>query len=230
MQAFVFFVIFRGESVAGYASRSYVYQWENVLKLKSCVRAVVAAIALTLQCAAALAQFNPLSLAGKVVSTAMDARTKSEVANDGEIAAGANKRLLDDKRAEWKGVSLLVFAQQVVLAGAVQSDEAKILVADVVRRDQKIRSLVNELNVIRKEGDDGSLIKDKTVDTKIDAVLTATKGISSVNLRWKTVNGGVVLMGVAQSAQEAKLAVAKIRALDGVKSVKSHLRVVAPKK
>jgi osmotically-inducible protein OsmY len=160
----------------------------------------------------------------------MDVRTKAEVANDTEISAGANKRLLDDKHAEWKGVSLLVFAQHVVLAGAVQSDEAKKLVAGVVKQDQRIRSLVNELVVIRKVGDDGSLIKDKTTDTKIDAVLTATKGIGSVNMRWKTVNGNVVLMGVAQSKDEANLVTLKVRELDGVKSVKSHLRVVVPKK
>ena len=176
------------------------------------------------------AQFNPLTLAGKVVSTAMDARSKSEVANDTEIAAGANKRLLDDKKAEWKGVTLLVFAQHVVLAGAVQSDESKKHVAEVVRQDKRVRSLVNELVVIRKEGDDGSMLKDTTIDTKIDAVLTAAHGISSVNMRWKSVNGNVVLMGVAQSAEEARLALSKIRALDGVKGVKSHLRIVAAKK
>ncbi len=196
---------------------------------KLCVKAALFAV-LWLAVTAAPAQFNPLTLAGKVVSTAMDARSKSEVTNDTEIAAGANKRLLDDVKAEWKGVTLLVFAQHVVLAGAVQSDDAKKRVADVVRQDKRVRSLVNELVVVRKEGDDGSLLKDKTIETKVDAVLTATQGISSVNMRWKCVNGNVVLMGVAQSADEAKLAQSKIRALDGVKGLKSHLRVVAAKK
>ncbi len=63
----------------------------------------------------------------------------------------------------------------------------------------------------------------------LGAALAAAKGISSVNMRWKSVNGNVVLMGVAQSKDEAQLAIAKIKELDGVKSVKSHLRVV-PKK
>lgn len=176
------------------------------------------------------AQFNPLTLAGKVVSTAMDVRSKSEVTNDTEIAAGASKRLLDDPRAEWKGVTLLVFAQHAVLTGAVQTADVKKRVAELVAQDKRIRSLHNELVVIQKPGDDGSFIKDKTIDTKIDAALTAAQGISSVNMRWKTVNGRVVLMGVAQSNDEAKLAVSKIRGLDGVSSVKSLLRVVTPKK
>jgi osmotically-inducible protein OsmY len=200
------------------------------LKTSCCAGIVFAGIAISLQMGVAQAQFNPLTIVGKVVSTAIDVRTKSEVAADTEISAGANKRLLDDKKAEWKGVTLLIFAQHVVIAGAVQSDDAKKLVAEIVKQDQRIRSLANELVVIRKEGDDGSLVKNTTIDTKIDAVLTATKGIGSVNMRWKTVNGGVILMGVAQSKDEAALALSKIRELDGVKSVKSHLRVVAPKK
>ena len=187
--------------------------------------ALLAAAGLLLAAVAA-AQVKPLSIIGNVVATAFDQRTKTEVANDAEIAAGANKRLVEDKQAEWKGVTLLVFAQHVVLAGSVQSDEAKKKVAEVVKQDRRISSLVNELVVVRKAGDDGSMVKDTAIDTKINAALTSTKGIGSVNMRWKTVNGNVVLMGVALSKEEAKTAVAKIRELDGVKSVKSFLRVV----
>ena len=189
----------------------------------------VALLACALASSPAHAQFNPLSIIGRAITTTMDMRTKDEVANDVEISTSANKRLLEDKRAEWSGVSLLVFAQHVVLAGAVKSDEAKKIVEEVVKKDRRIRSLRNELAVIRKPGDEGSLIGDTATDTKIDAVLTAAKGISSVNMRWKAVNGRVVLMGVAQSKDEADLAVSKIKELDGVKGVKSHLRVV-PKK
>ena len=56
-----------------------------------------------------------------------------------------------------------------------------------------------------------------------------SKGIASVNMRWKSVAGYVVLMGVAQSAGEAALAQSKIRGIDGVKSLKSDLRIVTKK-
>lgn len=83
------------------------------------MRAGALALSLALSAQAAHAQFNPLSIVGRAVSTAMDVRTKAEVAADAEIGAGASKRLLDEKRAEWSGVTVLVFAQHVVLAGAV---------------------------------------------------------------------------------------------------------------
>lgn len=133
--------------------------------------------------------------------------------------------MLADQRAEWKGVSVLLFAQHTVLAGSVKNAETKQRVQEIVARDKRIRSLKNELRVAA----DTSLIGDTVIEEKINAVLTVTKGIASVNMRWKSVAGHVVLMGVAQSAGEATLARSKIRSLDGVKSLTSHLRIVAKK-
>jgi hyperosmotically inducible protein len=189
-------------------------------------------LVLLLPCLAGTARaqlVNPLSLIGKAVTTAADARTKDEVKNDISISADASKRLLDDKQAEWKGVTLLVFAQHVVLSGAVKSEAAKKRVAEVVKQDKRVRSLANELVVIKKEGDDGSMVGDKVLEEKVNAALTTTKGIGSINMRWNSVNGQVVIMGIARSRQEAALALKEARSVQGVKSVKSHLRVVEAK-
>ena len=63
------------------------------------------------------------------------------------------------------------------------------------------------------------------VDKKIDLTLTATQGVSSVNMRWKVLGPRVVLMGIAKTPAEASLAVAKIKSIDGVKTVANYLRV-----
>lgn len=174
----------------------------------------------------ASAQFNPFSAVGKVVTTSMDARTKAEVQADTEIAAGISRRLLEDKKSEWAGVSALVFARHVVLAGAVKSAEVKARVEAVANRDPKIRSFKSELVV-----GSGSLARDTALEAEINAVLTAASGVHSVNMRWSATGGVVTLMGVALSQQEANAAGAKIRGVKGVKQLRSHLRVVAaPKK
>lgn len=178
--------------------------------------------ALLLHAGAAWPQLNPFSAIGRVVSTSLDVRTKAEVAADTEIAAGVSKRLLDDKKSAWAGVTTLVFAQHVVLAGAVRSAEARRRVEEVARRDARIRSLRNELLV----GDVGSLARDTALEAEINASLTSAKGVSSVNMRWCATGGTVVLMGVAQSQQEANAAVAKIRTIKGARSIRSLLRVV----
>jgi osmotically-inducible protein OsmY len=172
------------------------------------------------------AQVNPLGVVARVVTTTMDVRTKAEVTADAEISAGISKRLLDDKKSEWAGVSALVFARHVVLAGAVKSEEVRKRVEEVAKRDAKIRSLKNELRV----GDVGKLVNDTKLDAEINAKLTAAKGVGSVNMRWKTTGGRTVVMGVAQSQQEAGLALRTIRAVKGVTAVASQLRVVAAKK
>ena len=174
----------------------------------------------------AVAQVNPLSALGRVVSTTMDARTKNEVAADTEIGAAASKQLLEDKSAEWAGVTVLVFQRHVVLAGAVKTGDVKQRVEDLVRKDRRIKSLTNELMV----GNLGSLARDTALEAQINAALTAASGVSSVNMRWCATGGHVVLIGVAQSAREASLAQSKVRGVSGVKSLRSHLRVVARKK
>ena len=189
------------------------------------LRAGALALSLALSAQAAHAQFNPLSIVGRAVSTAMDVRTKAEVAADAEIGAGASKRLLDNKHAEWSGVTVLVFAQHVVLAGAVKNPEARKIVVDVVRQDRRIRSLRNELLT----GDIGSLVRDTALEAEINATLTAAPGVSSVNMRWCATGGNVVLMGVAGSKEESAIALHKARGIKSVKSVKAHLRIVPPK-
>jgi len=169
---------------------------------------------------------NPLSILGRVVTTSMDVRSKAEVTADTEIGAGASKRLLDDKKAEWAGVSVLVFAQHVVLAGAVKTDAVKKRVAELVQQDKRIRSLKNELLV----GNVASMARDTALEAEINASLTAAKGVSSVNMRWCATGGHVVIMGVAQSQQESNLALQKIRGIKGVRDVKAQLRIVPAKK
>ena len=169
---------------------------------------------------------NPFSILGRAVTTTMDRRTKAEVTADTEVSAGASKRLLDDKKAEWAGVTVLIFAQHVVLAGAVKTDAVKKRVEELVKQDKRIRSLKNELLV----RDIGSLARDTALEAEINAKLTAAKGISSVNMRWCATGGHVVLMGVAQSQHEADAVLRIVRPVKGVKALVSHLRVVPPKK
>ena len=119
-------------------------------------KALAGALAVVLCLAGPAWAQNPFSILGKVVTTSMDVRSKSEVATDTEIAAAASKRLLDDKQSEWKGVTLLVFAQHAVIAGAVTSGAVKSRVEAMVKQDKRIRSLKNELSV----GDTGSFARE----------------------------------------------------------------------
>lgn len=162
----------------------------------------------------------------KVINAAIDARTAAEIADDNAISAKANARLLDHDDADWASISILIFARHVVLTGAVETRAQKTLVEKVVGEDKKIRSLHNEIVVTTKDAEDGDLVDDTVIQTKIDAALTTTSGINSVNMRWSSVSGRVIIMGIARSKAERSSAIALIKGVKGVKSVKSYLRIV----
>lgn len=189
--------------------------------MKSTIRTAFAICCLA--CAAQAQAFDPITSAiSKGVATAMDVRSKDDVKADVEIDAAVTKKLADHKGDDFKDVTLLVFARHGVLVGYAKSEELRRKAEELAKGDKRFRSLTNDIVVGSAAGGTaGNLLLDK----KIDLTLTATQGVSSVNMRWKVYGGQVFLMGVAASRVEADLAVKKIKGLDGVKNVRSSLRI-----
>jgi len=170
----------------------------------------------------AIAQDPVTGIVSRVVGTALDARSRQEVENDIAIDSSLIKRLLENKGDDLKDVSTLVFAQHLVLAGSVKTAAHKQVAEKLAAQDKRIRSIKNDLLI---GGDTGSMVSNLVIDKKIGLTLTATKGVNSVNMRWKVLGSRVVLMGIAKTQAEASLAIAKIKSIDGVKTVASFLRV-----
>jgi len=168
--------------------------------------------------------FDPIASAlGKGVSTAIDVRTKEEVKEDIAIDIAVTKMFAEQKGDQFKNISLLVFAQHGVLTGFAASADARRNAEQLMKGEKRLRSLTNKIIV---GADNGSFGSNLVLDKKIDFKLTATKGVSSVNMRWKVYGGDVFLMGIAQSRKEANLAVEAIKELEGVKTIHSSLRIV----
>lgn len=167
--------------------------------------------------------FDPVtSVIGKGISTALDVRSKDDVKFDVEADASITKKLAENKGDDFKNVSILVFARHGVLVGYAPNDEARRRAEALAKSEKRLRSLKNEIQVGKAGGSFGS---NAYLDKKIDLALTAAKGVSSVNLRWKVYGDVVFLAGLAQSDAEAKLAMKTVRGLDGVKKVYSSLRI-----
>ena len=167
--------------------------------------------------------FDPITgVISKGISTALDVRSKDDVKVDVEVDAAITKKLVDNKGDEFKDVSILVFARHGVLVGYAPSDDARRKAETLAKAEKRLRSLKNEIQVGKAGGSFGA---NAVLDKKIDLSLTAAKGVSSVNMRWKVYGDVVFLAGLAQSDAEAKLAVKTIRGLDGVKTVRSSLRI-----
>lgn len=167
--------------------------------------------------------FDPITSAlSKGIATAMDVRSMDDVKADVEIDAEISKKLAERKGDDFKNISLLVFARHGVLVGFARDEGVKRQAEELARAEKRLRSLKNDIRIGQAGG---SLGANAVLDKKIDLALTATKGVSSVNMRWKVHGGDVFLAGIAQSAAEASLAVKTVKEVSGVKAVHSSLRV-----
>ena len=173
--------------------------------------------------APAQAVIDPITSAlSKGVAVAMDIRSTDDVAADVEIDTDLSKKLSDTGSEEFEHIAVLVFARQVVLVGFAKSDAVRRKAVALTARHKLARNFKNDIVV---GSTDGGLLGNLWLDKKIDLALTATEGVRSVNMRWKVYGGHVFLMGVAQSKTEAALAIKTIQGLDGVKTVRSSLRI-----
>lgn len=167
--------------------------------------------------------FDPITGAiSKGIATAMDVRSKDEVKADVEIDAAVTRKLLDQKGDDLKNVSFLVFARHGALVGFARNDEARRKAEDLARSEKRLRSLKTDIVIGTVAG---SMVGNAMLDKKIDLKLTTTKGVGSVNMRWKVYGGDVFLTGVALSKAEADLAIKAIKSLDGVKTIHSSLHI-----
>lgn len=188
-----------------------------------CIFATLCCLGLSLNAQA----FDPLtSIIGKGISTAMDVRSKDDVKEDVALDASITKKLLDQKGDAFKDVSVLVFDRSAVLVGFSPNEDAKRK-AESLAREARPRTLKNDI-IIGKAS--GSLASNAVTDEKISLGLTAAKGVSSVNMRWKAYGEDVFLIGIAQSSHEAELAIQTIRGIKGVKKVHASLTVRPSKK
>lgn len=91
-----------------------------------------------------------------------------------------------------------------------------------------MKNLYNEIQVT-EEGGIGATAKDIGIELKLKANLLGAKGVGSINLRWRSVNGVVYYIGAVHSKEELDRVMSVTRAMDGVKNIISHIRIRPPK-
>lgn len=73
----------------------------------------------------------------------------------------------------------------------------------------------------------GQHVDDTTITTKVKTDLLAAKNVKSTHIHVKTRKGIVMLTGTVPSADDKAAAEEVVKGVDGVDSVKNHLKVVA---
>jgi hyperosmotically inducible protein len=79
--------------------------------------------------------------------------------------------------------------------------------------------------IINHEETTGQYVDDTTISARAKAALIKDNNVKSSDFSIEVYEGNVTLTGVATSPTDAKLAEEDIRAVDGVKSLKSDVRI-----
>ena len=120
-----------------------------------------------------------------------------------------------------------VYQGQVMQTGSVKKTEDRRKAEELASEVKGVRQIFNEIQVT-EEGDMGVAAKDFVIETKLKANLLLARRVTSINYRWRSVNGIVYFLGAARSQGELDKVLALARQTDGVRLVVSHVLVKPP--
>ena len=158
-------------------------------------------------------------------TTVAEDRTMSQVMTDVGLKIDINTKLLSKQyRDLFFDVNTNVYENRVMLTGSVETASHKRRATLLVRGIKGVTKVINELQIT----EDGSLketANDLWIETKLKARLVGAKGVASINYRWRSVNGVVYFIGVAQNRRELAKVVRLARDTNHVNRVVTHVRI-----
>ena len=172
----------------------------------------------------------------------MEDRSTENQVTDTKIGANILSGLADKDKSLLLDVNADVWEERVMLTGTLDDPKVKQEVVDLVRKDQRLRKIYDEIQSVtkaekerrreaakskdepRKEGV-GQAVNDFWIETKISAQLITTRGVTSVNYRWRSVRNTVYLIGRARGEEELSTVLDIILRTDGVSKVKHFVEI-----
>ena len=175
----------------------------------------------------AACSINPLTVPVDAVTTVAEDRPLSEAGTDLRIKTNILTAFTEEAKGLLVDVSADVYEGQVLLTGSVKKAEDRTKAEGLARGVKGVRKVFNEIQVTTEGGLSASA-KDFAIETKLKANLLAAKGVTSINYRWRSVNGVVYFLGVARSQEELDKVLTLARQMDGVRNVVSHVFIKSP--
>ena len=122
-------------------------------------------------------------------------------------------------------VSIEVYEGRALITGAVKKIGTADLAVKLAWQAADVKDVINEVQVIPDSGL-ADFARDSWVTLQLKTKLTFDKEIQAINYSVETVNGVVFLIGIAQNQAELDRVKRHAQALNYVRDVKSHVRVL----
>jgi osmotically-inducible protein OsmY len=158
-------------------------------------------------------------------TTVVEDRPFSNVLKDTETKINITKRLLSPENNDlFFDVTTDAYEGRIMLTGSVNSPNERERAATLAQGLRGVKIVYNELQVSYKGGF-ANATNDAWINAKLKAKYFAERGVKSINLRWRVVNGRVYLLGFARNPKERLLAIALAKNTKHVLGVTDHIAV-----
>lgn len=168
-------------------------------------------------------------------------RLTEEQIVDNKIKFAALDRLAEHDKGLLLDLNIDVWKNTLMVTGTLDSTTTRNTVIRIIREDNRVKQLHNDIQIVSTQEKEtrrtlrekaeagataaGNSISDFWIEAKIKGTLLVTKDVSSANYRFRSVLGGVYLLGEAASSTELATVLREIKSINGVKGVKSHVFV-----
>ncbi len=164
-----------------------------------------------------------------VASSPAEDRSLQTLHDDAAITLDINEALIGKQYSDlFAELSTDVYERVVMMTGTVKFAKNKQRATDLVRGVKGVKRIINELQVTSDYGP-GAAANDLWIETKLKVKLLGTKGIRSINYRWRSVNGVVYVIGAGRSQKEINTLLNVISTTDRVNKVVNHVWIRPPK-
>lgn len=164
-----------------------------------------------------------------VASSPAEDRSLQTLHDDAAITLDINEALIGKQYSDlFAELSTDVYERVVMLTGTVKFAKNKQRATDLVRGVKGVKRIINELQVTSDYGP-GAAANDLWIETKLKVKLLGTKGVRSINYRWRSVNGVVYVIGAGRSQKEINTLLNVISTTDRVNKVVNHVWIRPPK-
>lgn len=168
-----------------------------------------------------------VSLGADAAYTASEQRTTGEVIDDNKIKIELNKLLADDSAELWADVGTVVYRGRVLLLGSVESADAKARAGAISAIPEGVTEVINDIQVT-SAGGVGAFLNDVAIEKSIQIKYLFAEGIDSANLRVRSVNGTVYLIGLIETRAELLRVLTFAYATEDVVEVVNYIQVNEP--
>ena len=159
-----------------------------------------------------------------IYKSAVDERSLGDQYDDQSITMSIRKKFTEDEKIKYFDISTYVYNGHVYLVGEYETPDQRSEAVKLARQVEGVKSVTDHFLPKKEDESCGTTANLKLV-AKVKKDLIGDGDISSTQIEVKALQCNIILLGLVESSNEIGKATAHAKAVEGVRSVKSYLRV-----